>query len=183
MPAPNSCPQPTNLLQMNGSGPQERNGAIIRAEGESEAARLISEATKLSGPAFMDLRKIEVRALALHRAAGALRICSSLHLWGGPERMGCGILALLRFCPTCMCWTRCFARWCEGVGNIRSAGPLMACAGTTLQPRKAVSRQVRAERCLVPSLFYAPFHPHPSAPNCPRRPQGTSQRRCPRAGG
>mmetsp|Transcript_28873 Transcript_28873/g.77774 ORF Transcript_28873/g.77774 Transcript_28873/m.77774 type:complete len:286 (+) Transcript_28873:118-975(+) len=38
---------------------QERNGAIIRAEGESEAARLISEATRLSGPAFMDLRKIE----------------------------------------------------------------------------------------------------------------------------
>ena len=39
---------------------QERNGAIIRAEGESEAAKLISEATRLSGPAFMDLRKIEV---------------------------------------------------------------------------------------------------------------------------
>ena len=39
---------------------QERNGAIIRAEGESEAARLVSEATRQSGPAFMDLRRIEV---------------------------------------------------------------------------------------------------------------------------
>lgn len=48
---------------MSPPGPQERNGAIIRAEGESEAARLISEATRVSGPAFMDLRKIEVRGL------------------------------------------------------------------------------------------------------------------------
>lgn len=38
---------------------QERNAAIIRAEGESESAKLISEATKLAGPGFIELRRIE----------------------------------------------------------------------------------------------------------------------------
>lgn len=38
---------------------QERNASIIRAEGESESARLISEATKQVGTALIELRKIE----------------------------------------------------------------------------------------------------------------------------
>lgn len=38
---------------------QERNAAIIRAEGESESARLISEATKLAGSGLLELRRIE----------------------------------------------------------------------------------------------------------------------------
>jgi len=37
---------------------QEKKAAIIRAEGESEAARLISEAMK-AGPGFVELRRIE----------------------------------------------------------------------------------------------------------------------------
>ena len=39
---------------------QERNAAIIRVEGESEAARLISDATKQAGPGLIELRRIEV---------------------------------------------------------------------------------------------------------------------------
>mmetsp|Transcript_38182 Transcript_38182/g.96646 ORF Transcript_38182/g.96646 Transcript_38182/m.96646 type:complete len:282 (-) Transcript_38182:505-1350(-) len=38
---------------------QERNAAVIRAEGESEAARLISEATKKYGAGLIELRRIE----------------------------------------------------------------------------------------------------------------------------
>jgi prohibitin 1 len=38
---------------------QERNAAIIRAEGESESARLISEATKAAGQGLIELRRIE----------------------------------------------------------------------------------------------------------------------------
>jgi prohibitin 1 len=38
---------------------QERNAAIIRAEGESEAARLISEATRQFGGGLIELRRIE----------------------------------------------------------------------------------------------------------------------------
>ena len=38
---------------------QEREAAIIRAEGESESARLISQATKSAGPALVELRRIE----------------------------------------------------------------------------------------------------------------------------
>lgn len=38
---------------------QERQAAVIRAEGEAEAAKLISEATKQVGPALIDLRRIE----------------------------------------------------------------------------------------------------------------------------
>jgi len=38
---------------------QERLAAIIRAEGESEAAKLISDATKATGPALIELRRIE----------------------------------------------------------------------------------------------------------------------------
>lgn len=38
---------------------QERNAAIIRAEGESEAAKLISDATKAAGAGLIELRRIE----------------------------------------------------------------------------------------------------------------------------
>lgn len=38
---------------------QERNAAIIRAEGESEAAKLISDATKAAGAGLIELRSIE----------------------------------------------------------------------------------------------------------------------------
>ena len=38
---------------------QERKAAVIRAEGESEAAKLISDATKAAGPGMIELRRIE----------------------------------------------------------------------------------------------------------------------------
>jgi prohibitin 1 len=38
---------------------QERKAAVIRAEGESESARLISEATRQAGPGLIELRRIE----------------------------------------------------------------------------------------------------------------------------
>ena len=38
---------------------QERKAAIIRAEGESEAAKLISEATRVAGGGMIELRRIE----------------------------------------------------------------------------------------------------------------------------
>mmetsp|Transcript_14846 Transcript_14846/g.37719 ORF Transcript_14846/g.37719 Transcript_14846/m.37719 type:complete len:283 (+) Transcript_14846:108-956(+) len=38
---------------------QERKAAIVKAEGESEAARLISEATRQAGPGMIELRRIE----------------------------------------------------------------------------------------------------------------------------
>jgi prohibitin 1 len=38
---------------------QERNAAIIRAEGESESAKLISDATKAAGAGLVELRRIE----------------------------------------------------------------------------------------------------------------------------
>ncbi|KAF8665225.1 hypothetical protein HU200_054121 [Digitaria exilis] len=38
---------------------QERRAAIVRAEGESESARLISEATAMAGNGLIELRRIE----------------------------------------------------------------------------------------------------------------------------
>jgi prohibitin 1 len=38
---------------------QEKKASVIRAEGESEAARLITEATTLAGPALIELRRLE----------------------------------------------------------------------------------------------------------------------------
>ena len=38
---------------------QERKAAVIRAEGESESARLISDATRVAGPGLIELRRIE----------------------------------------------------------------------------------------------------------------------------
>lgn len=42
---------------------QERNASVIRAEGESESARLISDATRQYGAGLIELRRIEVRQL------------------------------------------------------------------------------------------------------------------------
>jgi prohibitin 1 len=47
---------------------QERRAAIIRAEGESEAAKLISDATKAAGNGLIELRRIE----ASREVAGTL---------------------------------------------------------------------------------------------------------------
>ncbi|CCW64628.1 unnamed protein product [Phytomonas sp. EM1] len=38
---------------------QKRRAAVVRAEGEAESARLISEAIQQSGPGLLDLRRIE----------------------------------------------------------------------------------------------------------------------------
>jgi prohibitin 1 len=38
---------------------QERKAAVVRAEGESEAAKLISDATKNAGSGLIELRRIE----------------------------------------------------------------------------------------------------------------------------
>lgn len=38
---------------------QERRAAIVRAEGESESAKLISEATAAAGMGLIELRRIE----------------------------------------------------------------------------------------------------------------------------
>lgn len=38
---------------------QEKRAAVIRAEGESAAARLISDATRAAGGAMIELRRIE----------------------------------------------------------------------------------------------------------------------------
>ena len=38
---------------------QERKAAVIRAEGESESAKLISDATRTAGPGLIELRRIE----------------------------------------------------------------------------------------------------------------------------
>lgn len=44
---------------------QEKKAAVIRAEGESEAARLISDATQSAGPGMIELRRIEVTMCSL----------------------------------------------------------------------------------------------------------------------
>lgn len=55
---------------------QERNAAVIRAEGESESARLISDATKNFGSGLIELRRIEVSV----QAQGCIsHVCS----WAG----------------------------------------------------------------------------------------------------
>lgn len=59
---------------------QERKAAVIRAEGESEAARLISDATRSAGPGLIELRRIE----AAKEVAGTLaRSRNVVYLPGG----------------------------------------------------------------------------------------------------
>ncbi|CAM6003787.1 unnamed protein product, partial [Sphagnum balticum] len=47
----------------------ERRAAIVRAEGESEAARLISRATEIAGVGLIELRKIEASREIAHTLA------------------------------------------------------------------------------------------------------------------
>lgn len=54
-----SQPQPSHTHPTHNNKQQERNAAIIRAEGESESARLISDATKAAGAGMVELRRIE----------------------------------------------------------------------------------------------------------------------------
>ena len=49
------CPRPPRCLPRL----QERKAAVIRAEGESESAKLISDATKQAGNGLIELRRIE----------------------------------------------------------------------------------------------------------------------------
>nr|POE74149.1 prohibitin-3, mitochondrial [Quercus suber] len=48
-----------NVDQLLTECPQERRAAIIRAEGESESAKMISEATEKARTGLIELRKIE----------------------------------------------------------------------------------------------------------------------------
>ncbi|XP_047953901.1 prohibitin-3, mitochondrial-like [Salvia hispanica] len=56
---------------------QERSAAIIRAEGESESAKLISDATAAAGMGLIELRKIEA---AKENAASMARIGNVVYL-------------------------------------------------------------------------------------------------------
>jgi prohibitin 1 len=59
---------------------QERKAAVVRAEGESESARLISEATRVAGTGLIELRRIE----AARDIAGTLaRSRNVVYLPGG----------------------------------------------------------------------------------------------------
>jgi len=62
--------------------------AVIRAEGESESARLISQATKSAGPALVELRRIEAArevALTLSKSRNVM------YLPGGNTNMLLGV--------------------------------------------------------------------------------------------
>lgn len=67
---------------------QEREAAIIRAEGESESARLISQATRAAGPALVELRRIEA---AREVATTLSRSRNIMYLPGGNNQMLLGI--------------------------------------------------------------------------------------------
>ena len=67
---------------------QEREAAIIRAEGESESARLISQATKSAGPALVELRRIEA---AREVAQTLSRSRNVMYLPGGNANMLLGV--------------------------------------------------------------------------------------------
>eukprot|EP00230_Micromonas_polaris_P003565 CAMPEP_0119211980 /NCGR_PEP_ID=MMETSP1327-20130426/3346_1 /TAXON_ID=38833 /ORGANISM="Micromonas pusilla, Strain RCC2306" /LENGTH=278 /DNA_ID=CAMNT_0007209151 /DNA_START=12 /DNA_END=848 /DNA_ORIENTATION=+ len=67
---------------------QEMQAAVIRAEGESESARLISQATKSAGPALVELRRIEAArevALTLSKSRNVM------YLPGGNTNMLLGV--------------------------------------------------------------------------------------------
>jgi len=67
---------------------QERKAAVIRAEGESESARLISEATRAAGPGMIELRRIEA---ARDIATTLSKSGSVVYLPGGNSNMLLGI--------------------------------------------------------------------------------------------
>ena len=67
---------------------QEMQAAVIRAEGESESARLISQATKSAGPALVELRRLEAArevALTLSKSRNVM------YLPGGNTNMLLGV--------------------------------------------------------------------------------------------
>ncbi|KAK9904864.1 hypothetical protein WJX75_004202 [Coccomyxa subellipsoidea] len=67
---------------------QERIAAVIRAEGESESARLISEATKSAGPGLIELRRIEA---AKDIASTLSKSGNIMYLPGGGSNMLLGL--------------------------------------------------------------------------------------------
>ena len=69
---------------------QERNASVIRAEGESEAAKLISDATRQYGGGLIELRRIEVSrwALARRRWGGEVTIRVHAHLMSASSGWG-----------------------------------------------------------------------------------------------
>lgn len=64
---------------------QEKEGAIVRAQGEAQSARLIGQAIA-QNPAFLTLRKIEVGGARLHEGSGLLLIICNPFL---PWHAGC----------------------------------------------------------------------------------------------
>ena len=67
---------------------QERKAAVIRAEGESESARLISEATRVAGAGIIELRRIEA-AKAIADTLG--KSGTVVYLPGGNNQMLLGL--------------------------------------------------------------------------------------------
>ena len=68
---------------------QERKAAIIRAEGESESARLISDATKAAGAGMIELRRIEAArdvASQLAKSGNVSYIPGTSNILLGPPR-------------------------------------------------------------------------------------------------
>ena len=68
---------------------QERKAAIIRAEGESESARLISDATKAAGAGMIELRRIEAArdvASQLAKSGNVSYIPGAANILLGPPR-------------------------------------------------------------------------------------------------
>jgi prohibitin 1 len=68
-------------------GLQERKAAVIRAEGESEAAKLISDATRTAGAGMIELRRIE----AARDIAGTLAKSNNVAYLPGGNNMLLGI--------------------------------------------------------------------------------------------
>lgn len=58
------------LLTLSFQAEQERQAAVIRAEGEAEAAYTISKALDKAGEAFVALRKIEASKAIVQSLAG-----------------------------------------------------------------------------------------------------------------
>lgn len=70
---------------------QERRAAIIRAEGESESAKLISEATAAAGMGLIELRKIEAmkeNAATMARSANVIYLPKGNQLLMAMNQLG-----------------------------------------------------------------------------------------------
>jgi len=67
---------------------QEREAAVIKAEGESESARLISQATKTAGFALVELRRIEAAREVAQTLAKSRNV---MYLPGGNTQMLLGL--------------------------------------------------------------------------------------------